>query len=65
LQEQLLANAGEASFFPDISGLVEGLSDDQFRQQYGDVESERYRQQVELIDQRIARALIYRQTVHP
>jgi hypothetical protein len=65
LQEQILANAGEVSFFPDTSGLVEGLSDAQFRQQYGDVESERYRQQVELIDQRIARALIYRQRVNP
>lgn len=63
LQEQLLINAGEASFFPDISGLAEGLSDNQFRQQYGDVESQRYRQQVELIDQRIARALIYNQPV--
>ncbi|MCB1691023.1 MAG: hypothetical protein KDI33_21180 [Halioglobus sp.] len=59
LQEQLLAHAGEAGFFPDISGLVEGLSDEQFRQRYGDVDSPRYRQQVELIDQRIGRAPIY------
>ncbi len=59
LQEQLQANPGESSFFPDITGLVEGLSDDQFRQQYDGMESERYRLQVELIDQRIARALIY------
>ena len=62
VQEQLMLNASEASFFPDISGLAEGLDENQFRQQYGDVESQRYRQQVELIDQRIARTLIYNQT---
>ena len=59
LQNQLLANASEVSFFPDTSGLAEGLSDGQFRQQYGEVDSERYLQQVELIDRRIARTLIY------
>ena len=63
LQNQLLANASEVSFFPDTSGLVEGLSDAQFRQQYTEVDSERYLQQVELIDQRIARALIYAKAV--
>jgi len=40
---------------------LEGLSEEQFRQQYGDVQSERYRQQVADIDQRIAVLLIYRQ----
>ncbi len=62
LQEQLLANAGEAGFFPDVSGLVEGLSDEQFRQRYGEVDSPRYLQQIELIDLRIGRAPIYHNT---
>tara|TARA_R110002049_G_scaffold70521_28_gene182202 strand:+ start:8449 stop:9783 length:1335 start_codon:yes stop_codon:yes gene_type:complete len=61
-QDQLLANAGEVGFFPDISGLVEGLSDEAFRQQYGDMDSQRYLRQVALIDQRIARAAIYSRT---
>ncbi|CAA0078670.1 Uncharacterised protein [Halioglobus japonicus] len=59
-QEQLLANAGEVGFFPDISGLVEGLSDEEFRRQYGEIDSQRYLQQVARIDQRIARAAIYK-----
>ncbi len=61
LQQELSANNSEVSFFPDTSGLLEGLSEEQFRQQYGDVQSERYRQQVADIDQRIAVLLIYRQ----
>jgi hypothetical protein len=54
LQRRIMASDGEADFFPDISGLTEGLSEEQFREQYGSVESERYRQQVERIDRRIA-----------
>ncbi len=59
LQEKLVAGNSEESFFPDISGLVEGLSEEQFRQQYGSAESERYRKQLALIDQRIARLSVY------
>jgi hypothetical protein len=57
LQEHVMAYASEVTFFPDTSGLVEGLSDEQFRAQYGEVQSLRYRQQVELIDLRIAQVL--------
>ncbi len=59
LQEQLIASHSEAGFFPDTAGLVEGLSAAQFRQQYGSAESERYRKQVALIDQRIERLPVY------
>lgn len=59
LQQQLAADNSEVSFFPDTSGLRENLSDGQFREQYGDVESQRYRQEIERIDQRIARLLVY------
>jgi hypothetical protein len=59
LQEQLAQITSEYSFFPDISGLLEGMSDAQFRAQYGDVESARYREEVSRIDERIARLPIY------
>lgn len=59
LQDNLLVGSGEAGFFPDISGLAEGLSEEQFRQQFGSAESQRYRKQVALIDQRIADLPIY------
>jgi hypothetical protein len=41
LQLQLAGIKGEDAFFPETSGLVEGLSDAQFRERYGDVESAR------------------------
>lgn len=63
LQENLGASSSEADFFPPITGLVEGLSEEQFRQQYGSAESERYRQQVALIDQRIERLPIYERLI--
>ncbi|RLA48911.1 MAG: hypothetical protein DRQ97_02630 [Gammaproteobacteria bacterium] len=59
LQQGIVANNSEAAFFPDISGLAEGLSDVQFRRQYGSTQSENYRKQVALIDQRIARLPVY------
>ena len=59
LQTKVVASNSEEDFFPDISGLVEGLSEEQFRQQYGSAESERYRKQVALIDQRIERLPVY------
>jgi hypothetical protein len=59
LQQRIVENDSEQAFFPDISGLLEGLSDAQFRQQYGSIQSERYRKQVALIDQRIARLPVY------
>lgn len=65
LQEQLAQVTSEYSFFPDISGLLEGMSDAQFREQYGDVESARYLEEVRRIDQRIARLPIYAGVAQP
>jgi hypothetical protein len=59
LQKQLAQIKRESTFFPDISGLLEGISDAQFRERYGDVESARYLEEVARIDQRIARLPIY------
>jgi len=59
LQERLVASNGEAGFFPDTAGLAEGLSEEQFRQQFGSAESQRYREQLALIDRRIARLPVY------
>lgn len=60
LQKQLAQIQGEASFFPDTSGLIEGISDAQFRERYGDMESARYLEEVARIDQRIKSLLIYK-----
>ena len=46
-------------FFRMLQVWLEGLSEEQFRQQYGSTESERYRKQLALIDQRIARLPVY------
>jgi hypothetical protein len=62
LQQQLAGMNGEDTFFPDTSGLLEGLSDEQFRARYGDMESARYLEQVAKIDKRIARLPIYSQS---
>ena len=59
LQQGIVADNSEAAFFPDVTGLVEGLSEEQFRQQYGSTQSESYRNQLDLIDQRIARLPVY------
>lgn len=59
LQQSIVAHKGESAFFPSISGLSEGLSAAQFRRMYGSTESQEYRSQVELIDERIARLPVY------
>ena len=59
LQQSIVANNNEDAFFPDISGLAEGLSEVQFRRLYGSTQSESYRQQLALIDGRIARLPVY------
>lgn len=65
LQESIIANNSESAFFPDVAGLLEGLSEEQFRRQYGSTQSKRYRKQVALIDQRIARLQIYQIPIKP
>ena len=59
LQQSIVAHKDESAFFPSISGLSEGLSAAQFRRMYGSTESQEYRSQVELIDERIARLPVY------
>lgn len=58
-QRDMIANTSESAFFPDIAGLREGLSEVEFEQLYGSIQSERYREQVALIDQRIAGLVVY------
>ena len=60
LQESMARQTGEAAFFPDVTGLPEGLGDEQFRAAYGNTASEAYTREVALIDRRIARLPVYR-----
>ena len=59
LQQNLVLHNNEEVFFPDISGLAEGLDEGTFQRQYGHTKSDSYLQLIELIDQRIARLLAY------
>lgn len=59
LQQVIVENVGEGVFFPSVSGLPEGLREKQFQKEYGSTQSETYRKQVALIDQRINRLLAY------
>ncbi len=59
LQQSLVLHNNEEVFFPDISGLAEGLDEGTFQRQYGHTKSDSYLQLIELIDQRIARLLAY------
>ena len=60
LQESMARQTGEAAFFPDVTGLPEGLGDEQFRAAYGNTASEAYTREVALIDRRIAGLPVYR-----
>ncbi|MEZ5570878.1 MAG: hypothetical protein R3E64_02550 [Halioglobus sp.] len=60
LQERFVARIDEADFFPDIAGLQEGFSEEEFVRAYGSVRSRRYLRQVETIDQRINDLPLYR-----
>lgn len=53
--QRLIANSeSETAFFPDVSALPEGLDKRTFSAQYGDVDSQAYRAEVEKIEKRIA-----------
>ncbi|WP_198262591.1 hypothetical protein [sulfur-oxidizing endosymbiont of Gigantopelta aegis] len=60
LQRLMAAEASEAIFFPDISALPEGLTKDEFKLRYGDVNAEPYKQMVSEIDRRLDALLLYR-----
>jgi hypothetical protein len=51
--------ASESAFFPHVRDLPEGLSEDRFRSEYGDISSADYRQMIEKIDARIAEVTLY------
>ncbi|MEZ5503279.1 MAG: hypothetical protein R3E50_11785 [Halioglobus sp.] len=64
-QARILARPDEGSYFPDVTGLTEDLSEEQFRREYGSIESARYREAVALIDRRISRLTVYASTTTP
>jgi hypothetical protein len=55
IQDQLRAGVAEADFFPRVSDLPEGLSDDQFKLQFVDIGSPAYSVMISKIDTRIGR----------
>ncbi len=52
----------EASFFPDLAQLAEGLSQQKFEQEYGGIEGENYKMLVREIRGRINRLALYQDT---
>ncbi|CAN0445043.1 unnamed protein product, partial [Discosporangium mesarthrocarpum] len=54
MQEFLSRPIGEKQFFPDIRDLPEGLTAAQFKAQYGERDSAKYKRMVAEIDRRIA-----------
>lgn len=54
LQERMSMVTDNNLFFPNISGLKEGLTEQEFIQQYGNTESEAYQAMLVEVDQRIA-----------
>lgn len=53
-QKVLAGITDETIFFPSISGLIEGLTEAEFNQNYGSTESAEYQQLAGQIDERIA-----------
>ena len=59
IQSVLAKVKTEDDFFPDISGLPDNMTQKEFEQRYGDVESPRYRELLADIEGRIARVPAY------
>ncbi len=59
LQSALAAGAKETDFFPRVGDLPEGLSDAEFKANFGDVDSPAYGAMVKQIDSRIAKIALY------
>ncbi len=59
LQSALAAGPKETDFFPRVSDLPEGLSDEVFKARYGDVDSPAYEAVVKQIDARIGKLALY------
>lgn len=60
MQEFLSRPVGEKQFFPNIRDLPEGLTAEQFKAQYGERDSAKYKGMVAEIDRRIATIPMYR-----
>jgi hypothetical protein len=54
VQNILAGNTSESLFFPDIKGLPEGLSKNEFKRKFTEVDSPEYLEMVRTINQRIA-----------
>ena len=61
VQQRLAANQAESVFFPSITGLPEGLSKQQFTQQFGGVDSPEYAAMVAEIHRRVDALPLYQQ----
>lgn len=60
LTQQIMASVqSEDSYFPDISGLPDNLSEAEFTRRYGDVDSAEYNELVAEIDKRIAATAVF------
>jgi hypothetical protein len=59
LQKKLSLSNFEHDFFPNITGLPEGLTAKEFNMTYGDQNSKRYKQIIKEIDSRINHLAIY------
>ena len=59
LQSMAIKLIDESTFFPEIDGLPEGISQEQFDNLYGGVDGAFYVEYVKEIDERISRVLLY------
>lgn len=60
LVERLIRVTDETGFFPDISGLQEGISKQEFIQRFDAVDSPAYKRQVAEIERRLSRLALYK-----
>jgi len=59
-QEVLSEAFNETAFFPQFADLPEGMSQDEFRSRYGDINSAAYKRVIAEIDRRIESVALYR-----
>jgi hypothetical protein len=59
LQRMMAAGVNELDFFPRVGDLPEGLSEAEFKTNYGDLDTARYNAIVAKIDRRIAAIALY------
>ncbi len=57
--QRIMAQATEEDYFANFSDLEEGLDQQHFAEQYGDIDSEQYKSIVRLIAQRLSTLLLY------